>query len=163
WLAVLLIVAFLWAYEALALWDRPRWTACLALSYFVAAFVIDGLFRGASFCKYLCPIGQFNFVQSLASPLEVKARDLDVCAACRSTDCIRGRDGTPGCELPLSLPRKAGNMDCTACLDCVHACPHDNIGMQARPPGSDLWRDAHGSGVGRLSGRPDLAALVVVL
>src|SRR5262249_12794653 len=47
WLAVLLIVGFLWAYEALALWDRPRWTAFLALSYFVAAFVIDGVFRGA--------------------------------------------------------------------------------------------------------------------
>ena len=39
------------------------------------AFVIDGLFRGAAFCKYVCPIGQFNFVQSLVSPLEVKVRD----------------------------------------------------------------------------------------
>ncbi len=28
------------------------------------AFAIDGLFRGKSFCKYLCPIGQFDFVQS---------------------------------------------------------------------------------------------------
>src|SRR5207244_3853807 len=91
WPAVLLIVAFLWAYEALALWDRPRWTACLALSYFIAAFVIDGMFRGASFCKYVCPIGQFNFVQSLASPLEVKARDPAVCASCQTKDCIRGR------------------------------------------------------------------------
>src|SRR5262245_28609412 len=95
WLAVFLIVAFLWAYEALALWDRPRWTAYLALSYFVAAFVIDGLFRGASFCKYLCPIGQFNFVQSLVSPLEVKAREPAVCASCRTKDCIRGRPPHP--------------------------------------------------------------------
>jgi cytochrome c oxidase assembly factor CtaG len=134
WLAVILIVAFLWAYEALALWDRPWWTACLALGYFVAAFVIDGLFRGASFCKYLCPIGQFNFVQSLVSPLEVKARDPAICASCRTKDCIRGRDGIPGCELHLFLPRKASNMDCTACLDCVHACPHDNVGLIASPP-----------------------------
>jgi hypothetical protein len=163
WLAVLLIVAFLWAYEALALWDRPLWTACLALGYFVAAFVIDGLFRGASFCKYLCPIGQFNFVQSLASPLEVKARDPAVCASCRTKDCIRGRDGIPGCELHLFLPRKAGNMDCTACLDCVHACPHDNVGLIAGPPGAELWNDRPRSGVGRFGRRPDLAALVVVL
>jgi hypothetical protein len=158
-----LIVAFLWAYEALALWDRPRWTACLALGYFVAAFVIDGLFRGASFCKYLCPIGQFNFVQSLASPLEVKARDPEVCASCRTMDCIRGRDGIPGCELHLFLPRKAGNMDCTACLDCVHACPHDNVGLIAAPPGVELWNDRQRSGIGRFGRRPDLAALVVVL
>jgi cytochrome c oxidase assembly factor CtaG len=163
WLAVILIIAFLWAYEALALWDRPLWTACLALGYFVTAFVIDGLFRGASFCKYLCPIGQFNFVQSLVSPLEVKARDSAVCASCRTKDCIRGRDGIPGCELHLFLPRKAGNMDCTACLDCVHACPHENVGLIAVTPGAELWNDRQRSGIGRFGRRPDLAALVIVL
>jgi cytochrome c oxidase assembly factor CtaG len=163
WLAVVLIVGFLWAYEALALWDRPRWTACLALGYFVAAFVIDGLFRGATFCKYLCPIGQFNFIQSLTSPLEVKTLDLTVCASCRTKDCIRGREGIPGCELHLFQPRKAGNMDCTFCLDCIHACPHDNIGVLARPPGSDLWQDAHGSNIGQLSKRLDIAALAIML
>jgi cytochrome c oxidase assembly factor CtaG len=163
WPAVLLLVAFLWAYEALSLWDRPAWTACLALGYFVAAFVIDGLFRGAGFCKYLCPIGQFNFVQSLASPLEIKVRDPAVCDACRTKDCIRGRDGIPGCELHLFLPRKASNMDCTACLDCVHACPHDNVGMIAGIPTSELWSDRQRSGIGRFGQRPDIAALIVVL
>ena len=163
WLAILLIVAFLWAYEALALWDRPGWTAWLALGYFAAAFVIDGLFRGASFCKYVCPIGQFNFVQSLVSPLEVKARDPAVCASCRTKDCIRGRDGIPGCELHLFLPRKAGNMDCTSCLDCVHACPHDNVGLIAGLPTAELWNDRQRSGVGRFGRRPDIAALIVVL
>jgi cytochrome c oxidase assembly factor CtaG/polyferredoxin len=179
WLAVLLLLAFLWAYEGLALWDRPRWTAVLALGYFVAAFVIDGFFRGASFCKYLCPIGQFNFVQSLVSPLEVKALDPGVCASCRTKDCIRGRPphptlcpsggegkvrgGSPGCELDLFLPRKASNMDCTTCLDCVHACPHDNVGLVAVLPGAELWQDRSRSGVGRFERRPDLAALAVLL
>jgi cytochrome c oxidase assembly factor CtaG/ferredoxin len=163
WPAVLLIIAFLWAYEALALWDRPLWTAWIAASYFVAAFLIDGLFRGASFCKYLCPIGQFNFVQSLASPLEVKVRDPTICTSCHTKDCIRGRDGIPGCELHLFLPRKAGNMDCTACLDCVHACPHDNVALIAGIPAAELWNDRQRSGIGRFSRRPDIAALVVVL
>jgi cytochrome c oxidase assembly factor CtaG/polyferredoxin len=163
WLAVLLIVGFLWAYEALALWDRPWLTACLALGYFVAAFVIDGLFRGASFCKYVCPIGQFNFVQSLVSPLEVKARDPAVCSSCRTKDCIRGRPPHPTCELHLFLPRKAGNMDCTTCLDCVHACPHDNVGLIASMPGTELWNDRQRSGIGRFARRPDIAALVIVL
>jgi cytochrome c oxidase assembly factor CtaG len=163
WLAVVLLVLFLWAYEAFSLWDSPWWTAWLVLGYFTLAFLIDGFFRGGTFCKYLCPIGQFNFVQSLVSPLEVKARDPLVCATCRTKDCILGRDGIPGCELHLFQPRKVGNMDCTFCLDCIHACPHDNIGMAARPPGSDLWHDAPRSGVGPLGQRPDLAALVVVL
>src|SRR5262249_32099003 len=154
---------FLWAYEAFALWDSPWWTAWIAVGYFAAALVVDGLFRGAAFCKYVCPIGQFNFVQSLVSPLEVAVRDADVCAACRTKDCIRGRDGIPGCELHLFQPRKAGNMDCTACLDCAHACPHDNIGVLAIPPGRDLWLDPVRSGVGSFGRRTDLAALVVVL
>ncbi|HEY7327109.1 MAG TPA: cytochrome c oxidase assembly protein [Gemmataceae bacterium] len=163
WPAVLLLVLFLWAYEAFALWDSPWWTAWIALGYFAGAFLIDGLFRGAAFCKYLCPIGQFNFLQSTISPLEVKVRDPQVCASCRSKDCLHGRDGIPGCEMHLFLPRKVGNLDCTLCLDCIHACPHGNIGISARYPASELWRDVFRSGIGRISRRPDLAALVLVL
>src|SRR5579883_929159 len=163
WLAVLLLVLFLWAYEAFSLWDSPWLTAWIALGYFAGAFIVDGFFRGAAFCKYLCPIGQFNFVQSIMSPLEVKVRDPQVCSSCKSKDCLRGRDGIPGCELHLFPPRKTGNLDCTFCLDCIHACPHENIGISARPPASELWRDVFRSGIGRLSRRPDLAALVLVL
>jgi hypothetical protein len=163
WLAVALLALFLWAYEAFSLWDSPWWTAWIAVGYFVAVFAIDGFFRGAAFCKYICPIGQFNFVQSLISPLEIKVRDPEICATCRTKDCIRGRDGIPGCELHLYQLRKSGNMDCTFCLDCVHACPHDNIGVLAEVPGKELWHDRFRSGLGRFGQRPDLAALVVVL
>jgi cytochrome c oxidase assembly factor CtaG len=163
WLAVALLVLFLWAYETFALWGSPWWTAWIALGYFTGALVIDGFFRGAAFCKYVCPIGQFNFVQALVSPLEVKVRDPQVCASCRSKDCLRGRDGIPGCELHLLQPRKEGNLDCTFCLDCLHACPHDNVGILARLPASELWREGFRSGVGRLARRTDLAALVLVL
>jgi ferredoxin len=154
---------FLWAYEAFALWDSPWWTAWIAVGYFLAAFVIDGLFRGAAFCKYVCPIGQFNFVQSLVSPLDVKVLNPKACAECRTKDCIHGRNGIPGCEMHLFQPRKASNMDCTFCLDCIHACPHDNIGILAEPPARELWQDSIRSGLGRFSKRPDVAALVVLL
>jgi hypothetical protein len=63
----------------------------------------------------------------------------------------------------LYVPRKASNMDCTSCLDCVHACPHDNIGLLAGPAGAELWHDPQRSGIGRFSQRPDLAALALVL
>ncbi|MBA4187973.1 MAG: hypothetical protein C0467_08130 [Planctomycetaceae bacterium] len=163
WLAIGLLVTFFTAYEAFALWDSPRLTAWIIVGYFVAALVVDGLFRGAAFCKYVCPIGQFNFVQSLASPLEVAVRDPAVCTACKTKDCIRGRDGIPGCELDLAQPRKQGNMDCTFCLDCVHACPHGNIGILAGTPGQGLSEDPFRSGIGRFGQRPDIAALVFVL
>ena len=67
WLAALLAL-YLWAYEAFSLWNSPWLTAWIILAYFSAALLIDGLFQGGSFCKYVCPIGQFHFVQSLAFP-----------------------------------------------------------------------------------------------
>jgi cytochrome c oxidase assembly factor CtaG/polyferredoxin len=163
WLAVGLLVLFFWGYEAFALWNSPWWTAWIAIGYFVSAFAVDALFRGAAFCKYVCPVGQFNFVQSLISPLEVKVRDPRVCETCRTRDCIRGRDGIPGCGTGLFQPRKAGNLDCTFCLDCAHACPHDNVGILVNSPGSELYRDTFRSGIGRFGRRPDVATLAVLL
>jgi hypothetical protein len=54
-------------------------------------------------------------------------------------------------------------MDCTFCLDCIHTCPHDNVGILAQTPGRELWRDPSRSGPGRFGKRPDLAALTLLL
>ena len=162
WFAVALLAGFFWAYEYLDLWDSPWWTAWLVVFYFAGAMVVDGLFKQASFCKYVCPIGQFNFVASLVSPLEVRVREPDVCATCRTHDCIKGNDTQRGCELLLFQPRKSGNMDCTFCLDCVKACPHDNVGILAVQPGRDIIADPRRSSLGEYARRPDLSALVLV-
>jgi len=148
--------------------------------------IVDGFFKHASFCKFLCPIGQFNFIASTLSPLEVAVRDRAVCDRCATKDCIRGRRetlyehrspaaGSPvigatpglvilqrGCELALFQPRKVGNMDCTFCLDCVHACPHDNVGVTSRLPAAELMVDPIRSGIGYFSHRKDIAALAIV-
>jgi ferredoxin len=194
WLAVGLLVVFFYSYELFSLWASPWLTAWVILGYFLAAFCVDTFFRGAAFCKHVCPVGHFNFFGSLISPLEIRTRDQATCAACRTKDCItagvpspksrrRGRTGvhalgmTPaagntaappaagvrGCELWLFQQRKSGNMDCTFCLDCVHACPADNLGIIGRTPTSELWGDPFRSGIGRFSRRPDLVALVLLL
>jgi cytochrome c oxidase assembly factor CtaG/ferredoxin len=163
WLAAGMLVTYFWAYEAFSLWDRPRATAWIILGYFMAAFSVDMLFRGASFCKYVCPIGQFHFVHSLVSPSEVTVREPAVCESCRTHDCIRGNGRQRGCELQLFQPKKAGNFDCTFCLDCVQACPQHNVGVLPVLPGQSLRDDARGSGIGRLTRRPDVAALVLIL
>ncbi|BCM89342.1 hypothetical protein IAD21_01188 [Abditibacteriota bacterium] len=173
WLALGLFVLVLFCYELFDLWGSPLWTAVLILAYFVGALIIDTRFKHATFCKFVCPIGQFNFVASTLSPLEVKVRDLDVCSSCKTKDCIKSRQETTstssdivfvqrGCELALFQPLKVGNLDCTFCLDCVHACPHENVGILARTPASELWNDQRRSGVGQLSKRNDFAALSAI-
>jgi polyferredoxin len=185
WPALILFVAILYTYELFDLWSLPRATAWLVLAYFAAALIIDVLFAGASFCKYVCPIGQFNFLASTLSPAELRVRHTDTCRSCTTVDCIRGRHEPPpidtatsalpqrrsvvrpqptlrGCELNLFLPSKVGNIDCTLCLDCVRACPHDNIALSTRVPGAELSDTSRRSGIGRLDRRWDLAALAVV-
>lgn len=169
WLSVGLFVLILFNYELFGLWSSPWWTAWLIIGYFAAVLLVDGLFKHASFCKFVCPIGQFNFAASLVSPLEVKVRDPQVCEPCKTKDCIRGERSPDsdlvviqrGCELALFQPAKAGNMDCTFCLDCVHACPHDNVGILSRSPASELMTDPMRSGIGLFSRRKDMAALVI--
>jgi ferredoxin len=186
WISVALFAAILFTYELFSLWASPWWTASLAIAYFVAVLLIDGLFKHASFCKFVCPIGQFNFIASTLSPLEVQVRDRGVCERCATKDCIRGRREVRtaqtasaakshttantnglvilqrGCELALFQPRKVGNMDCTFCLDCVHACPHDNVGVTSRLPAAELMIDPIRSGIGYFSRRKDIAALALV-
>jgi cytochrome c oxidase assembly factor CtaG len=163
WIAAGLLATYLWAYEAFALWESPRSTAWIILGYFIAAFLVDSVFKGASFCKYVCPIGQFHFVHALVSPLEVKVRESAVCGSCSTHDCIRGNARQRGCELHLFQPKKLGNFDCTFCLDCVQACPHQNVGILRVLRGQSLREDHRGSGIGRLNRRPDVAALVLIL
>jgi polyferredoxin len=178
WIGLALLVAVLFSYELFDLWSRPRATALLVVAYFGLAIVIDTLFKGASFCKHLCPIGQFNFAASTMSPTELRIIDRETCRTCRTSDCIKGGLAQAGhhvrrpaeaghyvqrgCELGLFLPMKVGNLDCTMCLDCVHACPHDNIALVTRIPGAELLERGRRSGIGRLPQRADLAALAVV-
>jgi hypothetical protein len=170
WIAVALFVLILFSYELFGLWSSPWLTAWIIVGYFVAVLVVDGLFKHATFCKFVCPIGQFNFVASTLSPLEVEVRDHEICDECHTKDCIRGRRAPDsnlvvlerGCELALFQPAKVGNMDCTFCLDCVHACPHDNIGILSRVPASELMIDPQRSGIGYFSRRKDIAALALV-
>ncbi len=170
WIGIALFVAVLFSYELFDLWALPRATAYLVLAYFASALAIDIVFTGANFCKYLCPIGQFNFVASTMSPLELRVKDAGTCRSCHTVDCIKGRrdPAVPavvlqrGCELRLFLPSKVGNMDCTLCLDCVHACPHDNIALAARVPGAELSDGRRRSGIGRFSRRWDIAAFAAI-
>ena len=170
WIALTLFASVLFAYELFDLWSLPAATAWLVVGYFAAALLVDTMFTGAAFCKHVCPVGQFNFIASTVSPIEIGVRQPAVCRTCSTADCIKGRyaEGAPatvvqrGCELALFLPAKVGNLDCTFCLDCVQACPHDNVGVHLRVPGDELVDDRRRSSIGRLSRRTDLAALALL-
>ncbi len=179
WLAIFSLLTLFFLYEWLDLWSSPALTAWVIVAYFVASFALEATFGESAFCKYVCPLGTFNFVYSTTAPTQITAKNLDVCASCVGKECVNGSysteavvriddipvmnttatvstanmqkrvthspQGTPGCGLELFVPQIKTNLDCTLCLDCVRACPHDNVGLMTRTPGRELlqsgaWR-----------------------
>ena len=140
WLAIAALIGIIFLYELFDLWASPWWTAWLVIAYFAAAFVLEALFTGSSFCKYVCPLGTFNFLYSTNSPTQISARSMAICHDCVGHECINGSATQQGCQLELYVPTMRSNLDCTLCLDCARACPHDNVGLVARPYGTELVR-----------------------
>jgi len=163
WIAVAAIFVWLIAYEACGWWDSPRLTAALIVGFILVATCVDLIFEGSSFCQWMCPIGQWNMALSVASPMQVEVRDPGICEGCQTQDCLRGGARGPGCGTSIFLPRKVGSLDCTACLDCVTACPHDNAGAFLVIPFHEVPPESTRSAIGKWVQRPDLAALLLVL
>lgn len=166
WLAIAGLFVMFFLYEYLDLWGSPLLTAWVIAFYFVASFLLEAIFTESAFCKYVCPLGTFNFVYSTLSPTQIAVKNHDICAVCVGKECVNGSyapqttirldqipvmdgttkevevkhspQGTLGCGTLLFAPQIRSNMDCTMCLDCVRACPHDNIGLMARKPTREL-------------------------
>lgn len=186
WLAIFSLFALFFCYEYLDLWASPWLTAWLIIAYFAASFALEAIFSESAFCKYICPLGAFNMVYSTLSPTRIAVKSPAVCATCVGHECVNGSyapqpvirldeiptgvaggarqievahgpRGTLGCGTELFAPQIRSNLDCTHCLDCVRACPHDNVSLFARRPGAELGR------AGSWPLRWDLSLLVIAL
>ncbi len=186
WLSVIGLFALFFFYEYLDLWASPWLSAWLIVLYFAASFALEALFAESAFCKYICPLGAFNMVYSTLSPTRIGVKSHDICASCVGKECVNGSyapqrlvrlddiptgapgesrrvkvthgpDGALGCGTELFAPQIRSNLDCTFCLDCVRACPHDNASLFTRPPGAELSR------ADSWSRRWDLSLLAIAL
>ena len=130
---LLLLVLF-----GLVVTTRPIVTAALLLGLAAVALVTHLLFERRVFCRYLCPVGGLLGVYALAAPIELRARDLDVCRACRDKPCFRGGAGYPCPTFQFPGSGLMRNTYCLLCTECLKACPHDNLALSLRLFGADL-------------------------
>jgi hypothetical protein len=140
WTAVVVLVLFFWLYEWLDLWASPWLTVWVIAAYFVAAFVLEAFFAESPFCKYVCPLGTFNFAASTVSPTQITVHDHDVCRDCPGKECVNGDGDVLGCGTELFPPQMSSNLDCVFCLDCARACPYDNVALAVRSPLAEVGR-----------------------
>jgi ferredoxin len=134
WISIFALLLIFWLYEWLDLWASPWLTAWLTIAFFVTSFVLEALFAESPFCKYVCPLGAFNYVHSKVSPFQIQAREASICRTCEDKECVNGSETVLGCGTELFVPMINSNMDCTFCLDCARACPYDNVSLNIRDP-----------------------------
>jgi hypothetical protein len=127
------------AFLALGLFSVPILTIPAASAWALVLLLLLGLVVGAlferrAFCRYVCPLGGFIGLYSLAAPLSLRVIDREVCREHPSKECVRGSSSGYGCPwmvYPATLQR---NSDCGLCLECLRTCPLDNVGLFMHKP-----------------------------
>jgi polyferredoxin/heme/copper-type cytochrome/quinol oxidase subunit 2 len=117
----------------------PWVTGAILLAFIMLAFALSLVFARRTFCRYVCPVGAFIGLYSLVAPLELRVKDVEVCRNHREKDCYLGNDKGHGCPWmirPWTLHR---NAHCGLCTECLKTCPKDNVAVNLRPFGSDLF------------------------
>ena len=123
---------------------QPRLTAVVLSAFLFVALGISLVFERRAFCRYLCPVGGFIGLYSQLAPLEVRVKDRSVCAAHTEKPCYTGSVSGPsagyGCPWGVYPGSLVKNTYCGTCMECLRTCPHDNIAIQLRPFGADLFQ-----------------------
>ena len=121
--------------------DDARKTGYLLLAMLSVVIFFGAFFERRTFCRYACFVGAFASNYSRAGMLELRAEP-GRCRRCRTSECNRGTDSTPGCPVFLFAPAIEDSGTCHLCGNCVKNCPHDAIRISPRPPTSELWNVA---------------------
>lgn len=117
---------------------RPALTAAVLGGMLLAAVVVHAVFRRRSFCRYLCPLNAWMGLYSMTAISEIRARDSSVCEDCTDHSCVLGSDTAWGCPWMVNPSKLDRNNHCGLCMECIKACPNDNLTIRARPPCSDV-------------------------
>lgn len=125
-------------FSAVTLTD-PHITGWVLLGIFILAIGMSLVFEHRAFCSYLCPIGGFSGMYAKAAPVELKVIDKQVCLDHGDKSCYQA---CPWGLYPLALKDASA---CGLCMECLRACPKDNLALNIRPYGTDLGKPAAGS------------------
>ena len=136
-------------FSALTLTD-PRVTGWVLLALFGLAIGLSLVFEKRAFCSHICPIGGFSGIYAQTAPVELRVIDTEICAKHGDKSCYQA------CPWGLYPVAFRDSSACGLCMECLRACPQDNLALNLRPFGSDIGKP-------RTSGRLDEAFLALVM
>ncbi len=138
WPATLLFIALTWVELGFGVTMKPRATAWIGLAMLGMTFASAFIFDRKSFCRYGCLVGRISGLYALFAPVEIRSRDAERCAACRTHSCYEGNAVGEACPTFESLRTMDQNTYCIACMECVKTCERGNVALRLRPWGEDL-------------------------
>jgi len=136
-------------FSALTLTD-PRVTGWVFVALFGLAIGLSLVFERRVFCSYICPIGGFSGIYAQTAPVELRVIDTEICAKHGDKPCYHA---CPWGLYPVALRDSAA---CGLCMECLRACPQDNLALNLRPFGTDIGKP-------RTANRLDEAFLALVM
>lgn len=156
WLGIGIFVIFIFLDNGFGLSNSPPLTVGLIAVLILGAIWVSLFYERRTFCEYHCPLTVLIGMSSMMAPLEIRRKDAATCRQCKSKACYNGSETAYGC--PTHLFPGGGmdkNRDCILCTECVRSCPHDNIAINLREFGHDLWA--------RKKGRLDESVAAVII
>jgi hypothetical protein len=120
-------------FSALTLTD-PRVTSWVFVALFALAIGLSLVFEKRAFCSYICPIGGFSGLYAQTAPVELRVIDKEICAKHGDKSCYQA---CPWGLYPVAFQDSAA---CGLCMECLRACPKDNLALNVRPFGTDIGK-----------------------
>lgn len=139
-ITVLFFLVF-WIEEVTEMRYNTIYTGILIICVLGAASVFAVIYTRNTWCRHICPLGNFAGMASVSGVLETRS-DATVCLnKCTSYECYRGNEdkGIGGCPTFQYMPYVDNNLECVLCLQCVRNCPNDAVRLNLRIPARELW------------------------
>jgi polyferredoxin len=103
-----------------------------SLKVILVLFILSLLFKNF-WCRFLCPYGALIGLGSLLGITKIK-RNVDTCIDCQACTRVCPQ------RIKVSEKKAVYTPDCTACMQCVEACPvKDTLGMHVGPKKVNKW------------------------
>jgi hypothetical protein len=155
YLAVALFLLLTWLELGFDVTSNPQITALLAMLMTALVVVPSVIYEKMAFCRYGCLVGRICGLYAVISPVEIRAKDRNVCKKCKGRACRNGSANGYPCPTDLDLGELTRNSYCLNCTECIKSCPYDNVACNIRPFGAELHT--------AFSPKKDEASLAIVL
>lgn len=133
-------VGIVWVEKVFHMTINPRPTGFLLIALIVSAVFFALIYKRETWCRYLCPLGNFGGIFALSATLFVRSNP-NVCSTkCTTHNCNKGSDQYVGCPV-FHHPLFASNAHiCKLCFNCLKSCPHGSARLYLRPPLVRIWQ-----------------------